>query len=321
MENLKNKALLRLPLINWIAIGGCVALFAYFFYFYSPFMHGRHSLLNWLAFYWNPSSNMDMDHGWLIPPLSAYMAYHALKGLRHESTAGSMHGLWSLLAGGLMFLVAIRTQQARVAAAAVPFLLIGIVWYYWGAKAALKSAFPFFFLYFAIPVPLFQHATVGLQLLSAEMAHWGAGVCGVETVLIGTNISSADGSWDAYNIVGGCSGIRSLMAVLMISTVWAFLADRLAWWKRILLALSAIPLSIIGNSFRVISIFVCAEYINPAFAGKTWHDWSGLLFFFPATLVGLTVLYGILLGEIPFLRKRKVIIRKNNSEQTEGEQV
>ena len=103
------------------------------------------------------------------------------------------------------------------------------------------------------------------------------------------------------------------MALLMISVAWAYLADKLALWKRALLALSAIPLSIVGNAFRVVSIFVCAEYINPAFAGKTWHDWSGLIFFFPATLIGLMLLHGILAGELPFIKKRKVVVRKNNT--------
>ena len=87
----------------------------------------------------------------------------------------------------------------------------------------------------------------------------------------------------------------------------------LAIWKRILLALSAIPLPIAANAFRVASIFVCAEYINPAFASKTWHDWSGLLFFFPASLLGLMLLHGLLAGEVPFLKRRRTVIRRTNT--------
>lgn len=281
------------------------------------FFGGMQSVFSWLAVMWNPQ--LDMEHGWLIPLLSAYMVCHALKDMKDESPKCSLHGLWSVAVGALIFVAAVRTQQTRLAAASVPFLFFGPLWYYWGNKAAKKCAFPIFFFFMAIPLPIFQHATVGLQLLSADAAHWGAGVCGVETVQIGTNIVSADGSWDAYNIVGGCSGIRSLMAMFMISTAWAYLANNLSWWKRVILALSAVPLAILGNAFRVTSIFVCAEYINPAFAGKTWHDWSGLLFFFPATLVGLAVLYSILAGEIPFFRKRKVVIRKNETPSTSEE--
>lgn len=317
MNQLGNKPLLRLPLSHWISIFIYLALTVLFLFFYRGFVVGTQSAVVWLDSAWNPET--DYEHGWMIPLLTAYMVIHAAKELKDAPLRGSLHGLWSILLGGLMCVLAARTQQPRIAIAAVPFLLLGPVWYYWGHKAMLKCAFPFFFLWMAIPLPGFQQATVSLQLLSAKAAHWGAGICGVETILQGTNIASADGSWDAYNIAGGCSGIRSLMALLMISVAWAYLADGLTWWKRMVLALSAIPLSIVGNAFRVASIFVCAEYINPAFAGKTWHDWSGLIFFFPATLLGLMLLHGILAGELPFIHKRKVITRKNDSAETLNE--
>lgn len=113
--------------------------------------------------------------------------------------------------------------------------------------------------------------------------------------------------------------MRSLLALLMISCTWGYLADSLALWKRITLGLSAIPLSIIANAFRVSSIFICAEYINPAFASKTWHDWSGLLFFFPASLAGLMILHGLLAGEIPFLKRRKTVITYRNTSNKKEE--
>ena len=192
-----------------------------------------------------------------------------------------------------------------------------MTWRYLRRSIAARCAFPFFFLWLSIPLPGFQQATVGMQLLATQAAHWGAALCGVQTIVEGTNISSATGQWDTYTVAGGCSGMRSLMALIMVSTAWGFLADKLAIWKRILLALSAIPLSIAANAFRVASIFVCAEYINPAFASKTWHDWSGLLFFFPASLLGLMLLHGLLAGEVPFLKHRRTVIRRTNTPDQE----
>lgn len=101
----------------------------------------------------------------------------------------------------------------------------------------------------------------------------------------------------------------------MISFAWGYLADKLQLWKRILLMVSAIPLAIVANAFRVTSIFICAEYIDPAFASKTWHDWSGLLFFFPASLLGITLIHGLLVGEIPFMKRRRIVIRSNHTIQ------
>ena len=296
---------------NWAGFCVYTALVIWITGFYPGFLSGTHSAVEWLFTAWNREN--DYEHGWMVPVLAVYMLVHACSGLRGEKPAGSLHGLWLTGLGAVFCVLAVRTQQGRVAIGALPFLLTGGVWCYWGGRAALRCAFPFFFLWLSIPLPGFQQATVGMQLIATQAAHWGAGLCGVETIVEGTNISSASGNWDTYSIAGGCSGMRSLMALIMVSIAWGYLADKLALWKRITLGLSAIPLSIVANAFRVSSIFICAEYINPAFASKTWHDWSGLLFFFPASLVGLMLLHSLLAGEIPLLKRRRTVIRRLNN--------
>lgn len=310
----------NLPSVSWVAVGIFLLIIVWFYGFYPAYMSNSQSALYWLESTWNAEN--DYEHGWMIPLLSLYMLRHAALKVKDtlRDAEGSLHGLWAIALGALLCVLAVRTQQGRVAIGALPFLLTGLVWCYWGGRAALASAFPFFFLWLSIPLPGFQQATVGMQLLATQGAHWGAGLLGVETIMDGTNIASATGNWDAYSVAGGCSGIRSLMALLMISIAWAYLADNLSLWKRLVLGLSAIPLAIIANAFRVASIFVCAEYINPAFAGKTWHDWSGLLFFFPASLVGLMLLHGLLAGELPFFKKRRVVVRRHRGEQPAGKE-
>ena len=296
---------------KWAGVIVYFALVIWIVGFYPGFLSGTHSAAEWLVTAWNREN--DYEHGWMVPLLSIYMLVHACAGLKGEKMHSSLHGLWLAGIGALFCVLAVRTQQGRVAIGALPFLLTGGIWCYWGRKAAARCAFPFFFLWLSIPLPGFQQATVGMQLLATQAAHWGAGLCGVQTIMEGTNITSATGQWDTYSIAGGCSGMRSLMALIMVSIAWGYLANKLALWKRITLGLSAIPLSIVANAFRVSSIFICAESINPAFASKTWHDWSGLLFFFPASLVGLMVLHSLLAGEIPFMKRRRTIVRRNNS--------
>ena len=315
MQKAAKNTFLRLPLTDYIGLAIYLGMTVWYLFFYYGFVEGHASATKWLISAWNPET--DYEHGWMVPLLALYMLCHTAKGLNNTPTTTSLRGLWLTAIGGLFCVLAARTQQGRVAIGALPFLLSGAVWYYWGGKAALKTAFPIFFLWLAIPMPGFQQATVGLQLLAAQMAHHGAALCGVDTILDGTNVISAQGKWDSYNIAGGCSGIRSLMALLMFSVAWGYLADKLAIWKRLLLGLSALPLAVLANAFRVASIFVCAEYINPSFAGKTWHDWSGLLFFFPASLVGLMILHGLLSGEIYFLKKRRTITRRHGEPATQ----
>ena len=111
---------------------------------------------------------------------------------------------------------------------------------------------------------------------------------------------------------GGCSGMNSLKTLIMIALPWAYLSANLKPWKKLVLVICSIPLAIISNAFRLISIFVLAEYVSPNFAKATWHDWSGLALFFPASMLGLFIIHSILNGEILFFRRRKTIIRTNN---------
>jgi exosortase len=208
--------------------------------------------------------------------------------------------------GALFYAVAYRTLQPRIAIGALPILLWGSAWYFWGWRVARILLFPLFFFWLAIPLPSFQQATHQLQLLATAMAHHGAALCGVETLVQGNQIVSAHGGWEPLEIAKTGSGIRSLMALLMISGAWAGLVE-MSMWKRVLLFLSAFPLAILGNSLRVISIFVIAEYGDAKWAWHTWNDWSGLLLFFPFCLLLLLVIHSLLEGGLPW---RKPTARK-----------
>ncbi|MBQ5666034.1 MAG: exosortase/archaeosortase family protein [Akkermansia sp.] len=286
---------------------------------YPSFTEGTSSATDVLMLSWNAMN--DYEHGWLVPFICIYLLVHSCGKLQNVTFSGSKRGLWLVGLGGLFFLMAVHTQQWRIAIGGIPFMLTGAIWYYWGTKAAWRCAFPLFFLWMSIPLPGFQQATTGMQILATKAAHWGAGLFGVETMVEGTNISLTSGNCDTFNIAGGCSGMRSLMALIMLSTAWAYVADGLALWKRLILAFSAIPLSIAANAFRVASIFIFAEHINPVFASKTWHDWSGLLFFFPASLLGLMLLHGLLAGEVPFLKRRRTVSRRQTTNTEKESQI
>lgn len=255
----------------------------------------------------------DYGHGWLVPPICIWLLVRQLSSIKESLPRYNLHGLWWILPGSLLILVSFHSHQWRLTNGAIPFLLMGAISYFWGRRVAVKCVFPLFFFWFCIPVPGFQQATNGMQILATEAARWCTDICGIQTFQEGTSLTLASGEGHSFSIAGGCSGMRSLMALIMISSAWGYIADKLPLWKRITLALSAIPLAVIANAFRVSSIFICAEFIDPAFASKTWHDWSGLIFFFPASLAGLLLLHSMLAGEIPFLKKRRTITRNNNN--------
>ena len=269
--------------------------------------------LMWLASAWNESN--DFEHGPLFPLIIAGLVAHRFRAVKAAMGRPCNWGLGVILIGALLYAVAYRTFQPRVAVGALPILLWGSALYLWGLSSARLLALPLIFFWLAIPVPAFQQATNQMQMMATSMAHHGAALFGVETIVSGNEIASAQGKWEPLEIAKGCSGIRSLMALLMISGAWACIAN-MAWWKRILLFISAVPLAIFGNALRVVSIFVIAEYGDADWAANTWHDWSGLLLFYPISLFLLLCLHSLLEGGIPWRRGqrralRRVVVRKD----------
>lgn len=305
--------------VFWLSLAISVAVLVWFYGFETH--HGSvrdQSAFRWIYGAWNGET--DYEHGLLFPFVIAGLIIYRFKDLKAVAGGGSHWGLLAVMFGVLLYALACRTLQPRVALGALPFLAWGSVLYLWGWRVAKILAFPLFFFWLAIPLPGFQQWTTHLQLLAASLAHHGAGLFGVETYVEGSKILPLKGAWKPLDIAVGCSGIRSLMALLMISAAWAYVA-KMALWKKVLLFLSAFPLAILGNALRVISIFVIAEYGNEKWATTTWHDWSGLLLFYPFSLMLLLLIHSLLEGGLPWKKAgrrqlRRVVVTRSTESKT-----
>jgi len=292
----------------WISAGVTALLLIWFFCIETRYGPGHVcSTLGWLYSTWTPVT--DYEHGKLVPFIILGLIAYRFKDFRTSVQPGSLWGLASIVVGCLFYLAAYRTYQPRVAVGALPFIVWGSVLYLWGWQIARILAFPLFFIWIAIPLPAFQQATTHLQILATSFAHHGSNLLGVETYTKGTMVLPVEGDWKPLSIAHGCSGIRSLMALLMISAAWAYIA-KFALWKKVVLFLSAIPLAILGNALRIVSIFLIAEYGDAEWASTTWHDWSGLLLFYPFSMFLLLVIHSLLEGGLPWKSKNRRKVRR-----------
>jgi exosortase len=295
-------------LIFWISLTISAAVLVWFYGVDARYAaNGKESALQWLASAWNGFN--DYEHGFLFPIVIGGLIFYRFKDLRSLAGDGSNWGLAVVSLGVLLFLIGSRTVQPRITLGALPFLFWGSALFLWGWQVAKLLAFPLFFFWLAIPLPSFQQATTHLQLIATSMAHHGSGLFGVETYVEGTKVLPLKGDWKPLDIAAGCSGIRSLMALLMISAAWAYVA-KIALWKKVLLFLAAFPLAILGNALRVTSIFVIAEYGDAKWASTTWHDWSGLLLFYPFSLMLLLGIHSLLEGGLPWKKARQRQLRR-----------
>ena len=216
------------------ALAGILAATITFFYVAVPVFpapeQSRHlTALDWIRAAWNPETHY--EHGPLVPLIILFLVWHALPRLRGVRPAPTAWGLAPLLFGVALFLLSARALQPRFAWAGLPFMLYGAVLYAAGRRAARAMLFPILCVFFMIPVPGIDQGTVKLQVLATKTACLICNAIGLKMVAVGTSLHAVDESFQ-FQVIGDCSGINSLMAITLMTAVFAHLTqDRL--WKKL----------------------------------------------------------------------------------------
>ncbi|MBE7502270.1 MAG: exosortase [Verrucomicrobiales bacterium] len=144
----------------------------------------------------------------------------------------------------------------------------------WGVVKALS--FPILFLVFMIPWPtvMIDAIEIGLQFASAEAAHGLLHVTGVP--LLRDGLRSAAGI--TLEVAQECSGVRSSYVLFITSVLGAHMLLRTRW-RRWVLVLAVIPLGIVRNGFRILTIAMLCVYVDPAMIDSPIHHRGGPIFF------------------------------------------
>jgi exosortase len=271
---------------------GCtiVATLVYFFGFAHIFSGGRLSTFVWAWQAWTPETNY--EHAKLIPLIVVFLVWMARDKLRLAQLGSSSWG-WVFIGAGLfLFFASARTLQARLALTALPLLLFGIVLYVFGKQIARVLLFPIAFLLFMVPLNFLTQSTFRLQFLETGIASAVCNLIGIHVNTIGTVVNSADNRF-SFQVDEGCSGIRSLMAIAMLSAIYGhFTQDRL--WKKIAIFVASLLFAVIGNAGRLVSIFIMGRFFGQDLAGGPYHAISGYLSF-PFAILAM-ILFGKLLN-------------------------
>ena len=278
---------------GWATVVGAlflVAIFTYFFGYIKIFLNGH--VLTWLWAWqsWGPEG--DYEHAKLIPLIAGFLIWHQRHKLRAAPIGTSAWG-WLFIGIGIFFFVAsARTLQGRLGIIALPFLFYGAVLYLWGWAVARILLFPIAFLFFMVPLNFLTQATTKLQFVETATASLICNLIGIKVYAIGTTINASNEAFH-FTIDEGCSGIRSLMAIAMLSAIYGhFTQDRL--WKKIAIFAAALVFAVIGNAGRLVSIMVVARFFGQDLAGGPYHGVSGYLSF--PFAIGAMVLFGKLLN-------------------------
>ncbi len=259
--------------------------------------------------WWNDEN---YSHGLLIPFIIGYILWTQREKLARVPVQSStflggaaviagLFGLWTGVAGAELY-----TQRLSLL-----LLLAGVVVYFWGVRLLRFLLVPFGLLFLALPIPaiIFNKIAFPLQLFASRCAVWSMSLLGIPVFRQGNIIELKPlNSIDTkkLEVVEACSGIRSLMTLITLAVVFAYFTHspsdepptsgkRFGWlksywfWRSAIIVISAVPIAILTNAFRVSGTGVLAHYYGTQVADGFFHSFSGWAIY----IVAFVLLFGI----------------------------
>ncbi|MCB2114974.1 MAG: VPLPA-CTERM-specific exosortase XrtD [Rhodobacteraceae bacterium] len=234
-------------------------------------------------------STAEYSHGPLIPLISLYLFIRELRRMpvpepgaktRWPGPAVTFGALLVALMGNLMRVPDIVTY-------AFILWVAGVVLTVFGWDRGRLHMLPVFHLVFMLPLPqvLYWKLTIFLQGVSSELGVWFVRLAGVSVFLEGNVI---DLGVYKLQVAEACSGLRYLFPILSFSYLFAILY-RGPFWHRVVLLLSAAPLTVFMNSVRIGIIGILVDRYGIDQAEGFLHFFEGWVVF----LICVAILFGL----------------------------
>ena len=322
----------RVPLLSISILFGVLLLF-------SPFNSGdsaTQSPLGWALWsVWTaPSSDTSPDYSYclLAPIMVAYLVYERRRQLIHAPLKGSTAALGLILLGLLLFWIGARAGKQYIGCGGIQILLAGMILWFWGGAVFRPLLFAWALVTFAWPLP-FIDSTVAfpLRMIVSHLAYDTLNLIGIPCIQDGTALLSAPnpqagltlGSRFQIDIADPCSGLHSLLPLLMFSACFSYTFVKRTW-QQWAVFLSAIPLVILGNVCRILMLVIGCIYWGAPFALGTdaqpssFHEGCGFVVF--VIVLGLECAFGyFLIGlERNFLNKSNAAHHRPSSPVAES---
>jgi exosortase C (VPDSG-CTERM-specific) len=243
-------------------------------------------LVRWAQFAWNDGL---ASYTLLIPIISGYLIWQNRREPIQRAKTSAIAGVIALTAAMFFTVLAWRNSAENALNDVTRFdflsaAILGFICFVvagglllLGGPVLRPHSFALGFLLFSVPLPswgvhglemFFQHTSAEVAAVMIDIARIPNLRDGLIFKLPGITIQVAQ----------ECSGIRSSV-VLFITSILAghlFLKSR---WKRTILGLMVIPLGILRNGFRIVTIAALCTHVGPEMIDSPIHHRGGPLFF------------------------------------------
>jgi exosortase len=238
--------------------------------------------------------NDSSSHIILIPFIALFLIYMERQKIFSITRTDLSSGVGLALIGIVLFFLVNRSSFPRDGnwQLALETLAVLLVWaggflLCYGFRAFRAAAFPLLFLLLMIPLPdvILERVTYALQAGSTEITY-------LIFQMVGTPVSrhgfllSVPGV--TIEVAKECSSIRSSIALFITCLLAAHLYLRTGW-KKLVVVVLALLLSVVKNGIRIATLTLLSIYVNPSFLTGKLHQEGGFLFFLLALLILLPV--------------------------------
>ena len=216
----------------------------------------------------------EYSSGLLVPFLAAYILWLRRRELRSVvlrpallAGVGAFLLAQTVRGAGLFDLYSFVERFSLILSLAAVVLLVA------GWKYLAKVATVLLFLCLMLPWPgrLQNAITLPLQSWSTTAAVFCLELAGYEIQQDGNVIHIGTAS---VAVAEACNGLRMIMAFIVISGLVVLLVKR-AWWEKLILLLSSLPIAFLCNTLRLAATAVAFTVIKGERWEQRFHDWGG----------------------------------------------
>ncbi len=212
-------------------------------------------------------------HGLFVLPISLWLIWRSRAQLQPLQPRTAPSVLIGLLVVAAVWLLGELVSVNSVTQLNAVALLVLAVFLMLGWRVAVAMLFPLGFLFFAVPVgeflmPQFMEWTADFTVLALRLT-------GIPVYREGLQFVIPSGHW---SVVEACSGIRYLIASLVVGTLFAYLNYRSSWRRWLFVGVS-ILVPVVANWLRAYLIVMLGHVSGNALATGADHLVYGWAFF------------------------------------------
>lgn len=217
-------------------------------------------------------STPQYSHGWLVPLFAAAVVAWRRMPLPPATAAEQLAGLAVLAVSLAVRLVAARYRIVTIDMYTLVPALLGVVIMAGGVRLLRWAGPPVAFLIFMYPLPdeATRYLLGPLQTIATIASTYLLQTLGFEAFREGNQIVLGD---SRLGVVDACSGLRMLTIFVALAVGWV-LVDRVAWWERLAIVASAMPIALAVNVTRITATGMMMT-VNEQLAERVFHDWAG----------------------------------------------